>query len=173
MTWKSYAAVSGAGLLATYLFSTPPSLNERAPVVPPSAGAADARVADDIEQQAERLGSRVRPVVEYHAPERNPFRYGGRPAAPRAAAIPPPPVEAELPTLPPLPPPPPPIRLTGIASDTVDGERQRRAVLLTPEGVVSVSAGEMAGAYRVVRIDEDGVDVVGPDGEPRRLQLRP
>jgi hypothetical protein len=31
----------------------------------------------------------------------------------------------------------------------------------------------MAGAYRVVRIDEDAVEVLGPDGTPRRLPLRP
>jgi hypothetical protein len=177
MTWKSYAAFSGAGLLATYLFSAPPTVTDRVPVSASPTGAAASRVVDDIEQQAARLGSRVRPSVDYEPPARNPFRFGGRPRSFRGTSSPPmptqPPVEAAIPDLPPLPPPPPPVRLTGIATTTVDGQRQRSAVLLTPDGVVSAREGDMAGAYRVVRIDEDAVDVLGPDGTPRRLQLRP
>lgn len=174
MTWKSYAAVSGAGLLATYLFSTPPPLDDRAPVPARPAGAAAAPLANDIERQADRLGSRTRPTVEYQPPERNPFRFGGRTApAAREAVQAPAPVEAFEPELPPLPPAPPPIRLTGIAIDTVDGERRRTAILLTANGLVSAGEGETAGAYRIVRIDEDAVEVVGPDGASRRLLLRP
>jgi hypothetical protein len=173
MTWKSYAAVSGAGLLATYLFSAPPMIAPgRAPATRPEADAGATRLSDDIEEQAARLASRARDQVVYRPPSRNPFRFGARPAstqsngpAPRAAS------EPEV--APPAPAPPPPIRLTGIATDTVNGERRRVAVVLTSEGVVTAREGDMAGAYRVVRIDEDAVEVVGPDGTTRRLTLRP
>jgi len=70
------------------------------------------------------------------------------------------------------PPPPPPIRLTGVATTTANGEAQRVAVLLTSSGVVEARAGEMAGAYRIVRVEDDAVEVVGLDGVPRRLNLR-
>lgn len=176
MTWKAYAAMSGAGLLATYLVSTPPVLDNRSAVTRPVAGTAAPRVADDIEQQAERLGARVREAVEYVPPARNPFRFGGRPAAPRGTTSLPEAATAPvdvIPNLPEAPPPPPPIRLTGIATTTVDGQPQRSAVLLTPEGVVSVREGETAGAYRVRRVEEEAVEVEGPDGVPRRLLLRP
>ena len=177
MTWKSYAAMSGAGLLATYLFSAPPPLTDRTPAARPSADADASRVANDIEQQAARLGSRVRQAVDYVPPARNPFRFGGRPAASRgttATSAPAgPPSEAVIPDLPEAPPPPPPIRLTGIATNTVNGQRERSAVLLTPQGVMTAGEGDMVGAYRVLRIDEDAVEVAGPDGMPRRLALRP
>jgi hypothetical protein len=174
MTWKSYAAVSGAGLLATYLFSAPPMIAPgRAPATRPAADAGATRLSDDIEEQAARLASQTREQVVYRPPSRNPFRFGARAAsnspAPRAAPEPIP--EAAQPD--PAPAPPPPIRLTGIAANTVNGERQRVAVVLTSEGVVTAREGDMAGAYRVVRIDEDAVEVVGPDGTTRRVNLRP
>jgi hypothetical protein len=176
MTWKSYAAMSGAGLLATYLVSAPPAIvPEGAPATRPAAENATRR-ADDIEQQAARLGSRVRTEIEYQPPARNPFRFGGRSAAPRSpvstnGAVDSPPIA--VPQIAPPPAPPPPIRLTGIALDTVEGERRRMAILLTPEGVVTAREGGMAGAYRVTRIEEEAVEVVGPDGTPRRLAVRP
>ena len=179
MTWKSYAAVSGAGLLATYLASAPPALSPgRAPAARPTEDAGAARVSDDIEAQAARLGMRVRDEVAYRPPTRNPFRFGARiPSPPSSATGRSGPSEAPLPTPPepaPEPPsPPPPIRLTGVATTMVKGEAQRVAVLLTASGVVEARAGEMAGAYRVVRVEEDAVEVVGPDGMPRRLNLRP
>ena len=173
MTWKSYAAVSGAGLLATYLFSTPPVVAPGGgPVTPPAAD--NARLPDDIEEQAARLGARVRSEIEYQPPSRNLFRFGGRTVAPSSPA--PPPAaspDTTVPEIAPPPPPPPPVRLTGIATSTVNGERRRSAILLTPEGIVSAREGDMAGAYRVTRIEEDAVEVVGPDGTPRRLVVRP
>jgi hypothetical protein len=173
MTWKSYAALSGAGLLATYLASTPPTLPPRAPAARPAADAGAARVEDDIEEQAARLGSRVREEVAFRPPSRNPFRFGARTPPPGRSAAAPPPAPPATEPVPPAPPPPPPIRLTGIATSTVNGEPQRVAILLTVQGVVEARAGDMAGAYRIVRVDEDGVEVVGPDGTNRRLILRP
>jgi hypothetical protein len=177
MTWKSYAAVSGAGLLATYLFSAPPMIAPgRAPATRPAADAGATRLSDDIEEQAARLASHAREQVVYRPPSRNPFRFGARAAstqsnipAPRAASEPLPEAVQQNPA----PAPPPPIRLTGIAANTVNGEQQRVAVLLTSEGVVTAREGDMAGAYRIVRIDEEAVEVVGPDGTTRRLNLRP
>jgi hypothetical protein len=176
MTWKSYAVVSGGTLLVTYLFSAPPTI---APGRPPAVGRAvvtgSAPSTADIQQQAARLESRVRAETEYRPPARNPFRFGGRPAAVKPAVRAPEPVTdapVVIPTVP-SPPPPPPIRLTGILTNTVGGERQRSAVLNTPEGVITAREGEPAGAYRIVRVDEDAVEVVGPDGVTRRLNLRP
>jgi hypothetical protein len=58
-------------------------------------------------------------------------------------------------------------------TNTVGGVRQRSAVLNTPDGVIMAREGETAGAYRIVRVEEDAVEVVGPDGTTRRLNLRP
>jgi hypothetical protein len=179
MTWKSYAAVSGAGLLATFLASAPPALSPgRAPAARPTEDAGAARLSDDLEAQAARLALRVRDEVAYRPPTRNPFRFGARIPSPRssvtggsAPSASPPPTPAE--PAPEPPPPPPPIRLTGVATTSVNGQAQRVAVLLTSSGVVEARAGEMAGAYRVVRVEEDAVEVVGPDGMPRRVNLRP
>jgi hypothetical protein len=63
--------------------------------------------------------------------------------------------------------------LSGIVTNTVDGVRQRAAVLNTSDGVIMAREGEMAGAYRVVRVEEDAVEIVGPDGLTRRISLRP
>jgi hypothetical protein len=177
MTWKSYAAVSGGTLLVTYLFSAPPTI---APGRPPAArtaavAAGSAPSSADIQQQAARLESRGRVETEYRPPARNPFRFGGRPAAPKPAVRAPEPLSDAPAVVPSIaaPPPPPPIRLAGIVTNTVDGVRQRTAVFNTPEGVVTAREGEAAGAYRVTHVDEDAVEVVGPDGIPRRISLRP
>jgi hypothetical protein len=180
MTWKSYAAVSGAGLLATYLVSAPPTVAPgRTTTTRAATATGPARVADDIEQQAARLGSRVREDVEFHTPDRNPFRFGARnappsipnrdSAAPRSSLTLPEGVEP----LPVVPAPPPPIRVSGVLTNTVDGVRQRTAIFTTSDGVVTAREGEMAGAYRVIRVDEDAVEVAGPDGVSRRLAVRP
>jgi hypothetical protein len=173
MTWKSYAAVSGGTLLVTYLFSAPPTIAPGRPPAATDAVAGSAPATVDIQQQAKRLGSRVRAQTEYRPPSRNPFRFGGRPVAARPAVRAPEPTSdapVVLPVAP--PPPPPPIRLSGIVTNTVDGMPQRSAVLNTPDGVVTARAGETAGAYRIVRVDEDAVEIVGPDGTTRRLNLR-
>src|SRR5688572_906030 len=171
MTWKSYATVSGAGLLATYLFSAPPAVAPgRAPAARPEAVTGSAPSSADIQEQAARLQTRVRAETPYRPPARNPFRFAARPTVRAPEPIPEAP--AAIPSAP-APPPPPPIRLSGIVTNTVGGVRQRAAVLSTPDGVVTAREGETAGAYRIVRVDEDAVEVVGPDGTTRRLNLRP
>lgn len=175
MTWKSYAAVSGAGLLATYLFSTPPiGVPDRAPArsTPVARGTSGPRI--DISEEASRLQVRQREDVRYDEPSRNPFRFGARhvarPPARVEEAAPPEPVFTPPPPLP----QPPPIRVSGIATNSVDGTRQRSAILVTPAGVVSVREGDAVGTeYRVTRIDEDAVELTGVDGGIRRIPLRP
>ena len=179
MTWKAYAAVSGAGLLATYLFSGPASVvsnriaTPRPNVVTPRA----APPAFDIQEQASRLQAHDPVVTEYHEPSRNPFRFADRakraPGSPRDVAPSPPPPPVTTPATPVVP-PPPPIRLSGIATETVGDTRQRSAILITPEGVQRVREGDqVATIYRVTRIEEDAVELVANDGTTRRLPLRP
>jgi len=173
MSWKSYAVVSGATVLAGWLASTPPSnAPESAVSAPrPSAAPGDIR-ASDIEREAERLQVRVRREVDYAEPQRNPFRFGaGRADADRggdipAAAPPPPPTVVPPIAL------PPPVSLSGIAEDQ-DGERvERTAILSSPSGVLLVHEGDpVLGDYRVSRIEAEAVELVKTDGSTVRLTL--
>jgi hypothetical protein len=174
MTWKSYAAVSGATVLAGWLASTEPSNAPsavQAPSARPSPPAAPGPT--DIELQAMRLQARLRPEREYPEPARDPFRFAARreaaarvePAEP-AAEPPPPPIEAA--------PRAPAVSLSGVAEDQVDGRTVRTAVLSSPAGVLLVREGEeILGFYRVDRIEADAVALVAiGDGASRRLTLR-
>jgi hypothetical protein len=175
VSWKSYAVVSGATVLAGWLASTPPSnAPESAVSARPSAAPRDIP-ASGIEREAERLQVRVRREVEYAEPQRNPFRFGaGRADAERGGDIP-----AAAPQPPPLPPtvvppiaPPPPVSLSGIAEDQ-DGQRvERTAILSSPSGVLLVHEGDpVLGDYRVSRIEAEAVELVKTDGSMLRLTL--
>jgi hypothetical protein len=175
VSWKSYAVVSGATVLAGWLASTPPSNAPESAVSARRSAAAPSDVpASDIEREAERLQVRVRREVEYAEPRRNPFRFGaGRADADRGGDIPAPP-------LPPPPPPtmalpvalPPPVSLSGIAEDQ-DGQRvERTAILSSPAGVLLVQEGDpVMGDYRVSRIEAEAVELVKTDGSTLRLSL--
>ena len=169
MTFKSYLLLSGGGLLATYLVTSQTG-------VPADRGGAQAPAATrntpavDIQREAERLQTRMRPEIEYTEPSRNPFRFASRPA-PSTAPVREPvqepdpitSVEEEAPA-------PPPIRLTGIVNE----QGVRTAYLITIQGVVMVHEGDaVPPAYRVGRIEEDAVELVAADGTTRRLKLRP
>jgi hypothetical protein len=173
MTWKAYTAVSGATLIATYLFSAPPTIAPGRAPAPVQNAAAPPAPSLNIEEQAARLATRVREETEYHAPARNPFRFGAARVAAPIVRAPEPVVEAPPVVTVPQAPPPLPIRLTGISAATVDGQRQRTAVLITLDGVVTAREGEMVGPFRVVRVEEDAVELAGADGVTRRLALRP
>ena len=174
MTWKSYVIASGAGLLATYLVSTPPpSAPARVPAAVERAAAPQATSTVDIQAEASRLQARVREEIAYREPSRNPFRYGGRDRAPRAPVGEPDVVPAPPEPVPPPVPEPTPITLAGIAAKVVEGVRQRTAILLTPNGPMEVREGDAVGDYRVVRIEEDAVELAVADGTRRRLSLRP
>lgn len=164
MTWKSTAVVSGVGLLATWLASVPPA---NAPSASAVAPAASVDPAASIGEQAERLGARVRGEIEYREPARNLFRFSAPAALPAAAGERR--VQAQLTDVPP-PPVSPGIKLSGIATDTVDGRPQRTAILNTASGLVFVREGDRVGEFRVGTIGEDAVDLVQADGAVRRIR---
>ena len=87
MTWKAYAAVSGATVMAGWFVSTPPSSFSDSGVPGSSAAVSSQTVSDqttprpatpslDIEQEATRLEARARREAAYVQPRRNPFRFG-------------------------------------------------------------------------------------------------
>ncbi len=163
MTWKSYALVSGVGMVATYLVSTPMPPAGAPTVARPVASRTE--VASDIEEQAVRLQSRLRRQAPYQEPARNPFRFSQRPT-PRQAAVPER-VTAAAPVTAPLVPQPPAIVLVGIAEDATAG---RTAILKTAAGIVFVRPGDtVSGEYTVRTIEESAVDLVGAGGIVRRL----
>ena len=73
MTWKSYAAASGATVLAGWLASSPPeTVANGAAVVRsrPARASVSAASASDIEEQASRLQARIRRETSYARPAR-------------------------------------------------------------------------------------------------------
>ncbi|HUG54026.1 MAG TPA: hypothetical protein VMR21_10500 [Vicinamibacteria bacterium] len=107
----------------------------------------------------------VEPLGSPGAPVRNVFEYADDPAAtaPLAAApgmaAPEAPDEVEVPAA--APEPAPLVRLIGLMRR---GGQQKAALAIAGETVV-LAAGESAGGFTVVSIDEDeGVSLRGPDG---------
>ena len=183
MTWKAYATVSSATVLAGWLASAPPSNAPDAGAPAPSQPAPSqpapsqttrrgATPPPDIEREAARLEARVRREAAYSQPRRNPFRFGAdRPivslatdAAEAASA-------AE--TLVPVVAPPPPVSLAGIAEDQVEQRVERTAILSSPDGVLLVHEGEdVLGQYRVAKIESEAVELVRhADGTIFRLSF--
>jgi len=175
MDWKSTAAISGAGLLATWFFSMPVVQPPATNPIAPAASAPPASTATiDIQQEAARLQLRTRQGSRYSETSRNPFRFGARPASEaRSAGTSGPPPVAEPATIPPAP-PPPRLSLDGIATDVVNGQEERTAILNTDSGVVLAKEGEqVAGQFRVVTIAADAVELVNvTDGSTLRVVLR-
>ena len=168
MDWKSTAVISGAGILATWFFSMPPTSTPARAVAPAARVPQTTASKIDIEREAERLQVRKVQEPHYTEPSRNPFRFNARREPARATAgvvaIAPPPV---------LPPPPPRITLDGVAADTMDSESQRTAILNTDAGVVLAKEGDQVAGYRVQKISADAVELVKiDDGSVLRLGLR-
>ena len=174
MTWKSYAVVSGASVLAGWLASSPPSTAPVSAPVNPAPGAATGTSGpSEIELEAARLQARVRQEVEYQRPERNPFRFGAsRSVATRVTAIEPPASEPAV--MAPSVPVAPPVTLSGIAEDQVGERTERTAILSSASGVLLVREGDQVlGQYRVGRIETGAVELVNiADGATTRLTLR-
>ena len=172
MDWKSTAVISGAGILATWFFSMPPTHAPVAAVTPAPrvVGARSAPSRIDIEREAQRLQSRPRPEVHYTEPSRNPFRFSERrePTRPTTGVrVAPPP----LPVAPPIP--PPMITLDGIAADNARGQEQRTAILHTDAGVALAKEGDIVAGYRIDKIAADAVELTKvDDGSTHRLGLR-
>lgn len=162
MTWKSYALVSGAGVVATYLVSSPMPRPD-APALARSA-ASHQEIASDIEAQAVRLEARLRRQAPYQEPERNPFRFSQQRiqrTAARAETV------ASAPVVVPLAPPFPAISIVGIAEDEATG---RTAILKTAEGIVFVRTGDaVGGEYTVQTIEAGAITLVGTAGAVRRI----
>ena len=186
VNWKTTAAtvITGATALAGWLTSpstSPTPLQPRATAaqvrVPPSRDAAREQAAT-IERQSMLLAARLRPAGSFAQPERDPFHFGARNLAPARTAAPggvrvgaaqaiatPAAVE----------PPPFPYRLSGVASDVVDGQPVRTAVLSGgASGLVLAVAGDVVGDfYRVDRIDEAAVELTDSrDGRAVRLTFK-
>jgi hypothetical protein len=174
MTWKAYAAVSGATVLAGWLASSPPAnapSNTTSPARsarPPAASA-----TADIQEQAERLQTGLRGERNYSPPQRNPFRFeeGGDayPLEPGTSFEPEgvPQPEAMAPE-----PAPPAISLSGIAEDQVNGQISRTAIVSSPGGVELLREGNEILGYRVVRIESEAVELVRiSDGSTLRFTL--
>jgi hypothetical protein len=177
MTWKAYAAVSGATVLAGWIASSPPA-NTPATMSSPAGTERRRQAPDgsDIEEQAARLQTRLRAERTYTAPQRNPFRFeeGGdvdpafvEPGTAFAPARPPGP-ESETPA----PAPMPALSLSGIAEDQMNGQISRTAVISSPAGVELVREGDEILGYRVVRVESEAVELTRiSDGSPRRITL--
>jgi len=175
MDWKSTVAISGAGLLATWFFSMPAVQPPATNPIAPAAGAPQASATTiDIQREAARLQLRSHQESRYSETSRNPFRFGARPApeARSAGTSGLPPVAQPI-TIPPAP-PPPRLSLDGIATDVVNGQEQRTAILNTDSGVVLAKEGEqVAGQFRVVKVAADAVELVNvTDGSTLRIVLR-
>lgn len=167
MNWKSTAIVTGVTALVGWLASPSPQSPARGGVAPQAQPASTTR-SSDIEQQASRLRARLREESSFRQPSRDPFRFVARasPAQPRSQA----PAPVEPLTIAPAP-QVPLVTLSGIASDVVDGNTQRTAILRAPDGVVLVREGDtVAGLYTVGKIDEETVDLLR-DGQLLRLRL--
>jgi hypothetical protein len=175
VSWKSYATVSGATLLAGWLASPSPSnapAGAQATRATPSSSSV-ASESTDIELQAMRLQARLRPGREYAQPARDPFRFAPRRPAAAVADRQPLIAEATPPPAMDVTPPAPRVSLSGVAEDEVDGRTLRTAVLSSPTGVLIVREGEeILGYYRVGRIESEAVELVAiGSGTTRRLML--
>jgi hypothetical protein len=185
VNWKTTAAtvVTGATALAGWLTSPSPSpapLQTRATSaqvrVPPSHDASRGQAAT-LEQQSMRLAARLRPVGSFAQPERDPFHFGARNLVPAPAAAP---ARAragagEASAAAAVEPPPFPYRLSGVASDVVDGQPVHTAVLSGgASGLVLAVAGDVVGNfYRVNRIEEATVELTDSrDGRVVRLTFK-
>jgi hypothetical protein len=62
--------------------------------------------------------------------------------------------------------------LDGVASDTLNGQDQRTAIIHTDAGMVLAKEGDQVGAYRVGKISADAVELTKSDGSTLRLGLR-
>jgi hypothetical protein len=172
--------VTGATALAGWLSSPSPTPTP----VRPRAAAAQARPvasrevshAATIEEQSLRLAARLRPTASFTVPERDPVHFATRkPASARAAASSRTGVAAAAPAAAAAVEPPPfPYRLSGVASDLVEGRPARTAVLSGGEtGLVLAATGDVVGGvYRVGRIDDTAVELTDTrDGRVVRLSF--
>jgi len=173
MTWKSYAAASGATVLAGWLASTPPvAVVANRPAAPSRSSRATGSPSSDIVEQATRLQARIRRETAYVRPQRNPFQFqAARPAAEAAAAIAEPALSTDLPA--PVINVAPAVTLAGVAEDPRQNGVERTAILSSPTGVLLVRVGdEVLGRYRVAAVEGGAIELLSlADGSTLRLSL--
>jgi hypothetical protein len=173
MTWKSYAAASGATVLAGWLASTPPVGGvENRPAAPSRSSRAAASPSSDIVEQASRLQARIRRETAYVRPQRNPFQFeAARPAAETGGGIAEPAPSSDLST--PVIEVAPSVTLAGVAEDPLQDGVERTAILSSSAGVLLVRVGdEVLGQYRVAAVEAGAVDLLSlTDGSMLRLSL--
>lgn len=166
LNWKSAATVAtGATALAGWLVTPAAPAHD----APRAAVAPRAPATRSLEQEAARLGARIRATAAFEQPHRDPFRFP--PPAPPASAR-----RADAPlaaaAAAPLPPAVPvfPFRLTGVA---IDGAVHTAVLSSDSLGLALARPGDLvAGSYRVERVEDDAVDLVDTrDGAALRLTL--
>jgi len=183
--WKWKMTATGVTALAGWLASEPiqpPGMPGRAPgtasgsFTTSAQNARNAVTVTDIERQASHLAAgAARAQAEAEPPlPRNLFRFQPRQSPPGARRVTAPTrLEPEL-----VAPPAPiafPLRLTGVATDVVNGAPQRTAVVRSASGLELAKAGEIAApGYRVVTVGESSVEVERlSDGVRQQLLLTP
>jgi hypothetical protein len=118
-----------------------------------------------------RLQTRLDSAGPMPEPARNPFRFGDPPVARAPLARPAPAL-----TLPPVPavPPPPTLTLAGIAERTRDGHTVRTAIIVAPDKLYFVAAGDrVTSRFEVVAVGADAVELKDLlDSTTLRLALR-
>ena len=75
MTWKSYALMSGAGVLSMWFVAQPSTMPGGVTPAQPRQAAGAPAAASDIEEQANRLQARLQQEALYREPGRNLFRF--------------------------------------------------------------------------------------------------
>ena len=161
MNWKYTAIGTGATALATLLATTPARHPDAGVTSPP----ARSTPTTDVQQEAERLGARLRDVTRYEEPSRNPFRFEAKPASKLptnvvSAPAEPPAASEEAPAR-----PVPALTLIGTVFDGPDASKPTTAILSTPGGVLLVREGDLIGSdLRVAKVDAEGVAVEATSG---------
>lgn len=172
LNWKAAATVAtGATALVGWLASpSEPAARQAAPSL------AATRLADTtpIEEQARRLGNRLRPAVTFDQPQRNPFRYQTVALPRRLAAIAPAAVPAAAQAAQQAAPEPFPFRLSGTARDGASGAPVWIAILAGgTSGVVLAKVGDaIGGVYKIESVTDATADLLDlRDGRMIRLTL--
>jgi hypothetical protein len=143
-----------------------------APLAPPSVAASARPAAPGVRSQTNvpgqveslRLASLTADRPQPEGGERDPFRFGERPAPPRGAGDQPVAAVRPQPPVPTGPPPPPPITLKFIGVvDTAD--KRKIAVLSDGQNVFYGREGEIVeGRYRIERISAESIEMAWADG---------
>ena len=169
--WRTAATVAtGATALAGWLSSPSEPAAQR---VVRSAAPKPVAAAATIEEQATRLGNRLRSTVNFDPPRRNPFRYQP------VAAPPPRPTETAsaltaAEAAQPAAAEPFPFRLSGTARDGAPEASVWTAILAGgTSGVALAKVGETVGSvYRIESVTDTTADLLDlRDGQTIRLTL--